>query len=101
MASLHAQVAGQYTDSQQQDMLHVRRLFYGKLGQLSRERDNILQQQIGPQPRQSFSLDFKHAAAKNEEVQQMTARLSANRAEESQMYIYCGMCLLLVRPSAC
>ena len=47
---MHVQEVINFTDSQQQDMLHLRRLFYGKLGQLARERASILQQvmQLSP-----------------------------------------------------
>ena len=33
-----------YSESQQQDMLHLRRLLYGKLGQLSRARAAMMAQ---------------------------------------------------------
>jgi len=47
---MHLQAILRFTDSQQQDMLHLRRLFYGKLGQLARERASILQQVDAAEP---------------------------------------------------
>ncbi|KAL0048944.1 hypothetical protein WJX82_002927 [Trebouxia sp. C0006] len=88
-----------FTDNQQQDMLHLRRLFYGKLGQLARERASILQQvdaaEPSGQPSQPmpFNLGFRHTADKLTETKELADQLCANRAEESQTYMYSIVCL--------
>jgi len=93
------QEALKYTDSQQQDMLHLRRLFYGKLGQLSRERASILKQVelagVTCQPSQPmpFNRGFIHTVDKLTETKEFADQLCANRAEESRTYMYCGICL--------
>lgn len=87
----------EYTDSQQQDALHLRRMFCGKLGQLARDRASIMSQMSGacqlshPQP---VTLDFKHTAARIAETKDYAAKLCANRAEERQAFIYCAVCFL-------
>lgn len=88
-----------FTDSQQQDMLYLRRLFYGKLGQLARERASILQQVDAAEPcgqpsqPMPFNLGFRHTADKLTETQELADQLCANRAEESRTYMYCVVCL--------
>ncbi|DBA68459.1 hypothetical protein WJX79_009497 [Trebouxia sp. C0005] len=88
-----------FTDSQQQDMLYLRRLFYGKLGQLARERASILQQvdaaEPSGQPSQPmpFNLGFRHTVDKLTEAKELADQLCANRAEESRTYMYCVVCL--------
>lgn len=77
-------------------MLHLRRVFYGKLGQLLRQRDEILQQQPKPGLPEPFNLDFKYAAMRDKEALDFTNRLTANRAEENRTYIYTGMCFFCV-----
>jgi len=96
---MHLQAILRFTDSQQQDMLHLRRLFYGKLGQLARERASILQQvdaaEPSGQPSQPmpFNLGFRHTADKLTETKKLADQLCANRAEESRTYMYCVVCL--------
>ena len=96
-AVLCLQAALEYTDSQQQDALHLRRMFCGKLGQLARDRASIMSQMSGacqlshPQP---VTLDFKHTAARIAETKDYAAKLCANRAEERQAFIYCAVCFL-------
>ncbi len=88
-----------FTDSQQQDMLHLRRLFYGKLGQLARERASILQQVDAAEPSgqpfqpMPFNLGFRHTADKLTETKELADQLCANRAEESRTYMYSIVCL--------
>ena len=43
MCSAALQAAMQYTEAQQQDIMLLRRLFYGKLGVLARQRKQCLQ----------------------------------------------------------
>ena len=90
------QAALNYTDSQQQDVLHLRRLFYGKRGQLARERAAILEQlpaACKPAQSQPFHLDIRNTAAKLAEATQFADQLSANRLQETQAFMSCGLCL--------
>lgn len=95
------QAAVNYTESQQQDMLHLRRLFYGKLGQLSRARAAIMDHMpasVQPSPILPFNSNFKSSANKLVETKEWADQLCANRAEESRAYLYCGVCLFSVSP---
>ncbi|DBA92184.1 TPA: hypothetical protein ACH3X1_015897 [Trebouxia sp. C0004] len=86
-----------YSGSQQQDMLHLRRLFYGKLGQLSRARAAMMAQMPAADRHDAvlpFNLDIKSSANKFTETKEWADQLCANRAEESRAYLYCGVCLL-------
>ena len=85
-----------YSESQKQDILHLRRLFYGKLGQLSRARAAIMDQMpaaVQPSPVPPFNLDIKFTANKLAETKEWADQLCANRAEESRAYLYCTICL--------
>ena len=85
-----------YSEGQQQDMLYLRRLFYGKLGQLSRARAAIMDQMpaaVQPSPVLPFNVDYKSSARKVTETKEWADQLCANRAEESQAYLYCSFCL--------
>lgn len=93
------QEALKYTDSQQQDILHLRRLFYSKLGQLARQRAALLQKVPGAgsdlvhyKP-VTFNHGYQHVADKLVETTEVAEQLCANRTEESQVYMYCGFCL--------
>ena len=77
-------------------MLQLRRLFYSKLGQLSRERNTILSQQPESNHPEPFQLDFKYTAERDDEAEAFTNKLCANRAEESRTYIFSGTCFLCV-----
>ena len=93
---VHMQAATNFTESQQQDMLHLRRLFFGKLGQLSRVRAAIMKQMpaaVQPSPVLPFNLDFKSTANKLAETKEWADQLCANRAEESRAFLTCGFCL--------
>lgn len=93
------QEALKYTDSQQQDMLHLRRLFYSKLGQLARQRAALLQKVPGAGSELvhykpvTFNHGYQHVADKLMETTEVAEQLCANRTEESQVYMYCGFCL--------
>jgi len=85
-----------YSESQQQDMLHLRRLLYGKLGQLSRARAAIMAHMPAAIQHDAvlpFNLDMKSTANKFTETKEWSDQLCANRAEESRAYLYCGVCL--------
>ncbi|DBA68457.1 TPA: hypothetical protein ACH3X2_013747 [Trebouxia sp. C0005] len=85
-----------YSESQQRDMLHLRRLLYGKLGQLSRARAAIMAQlpaAVQHDAALPFNLDMRSTASKLTETKEWADQLCANRAEESRAYLYCGVCL--------
>lgn len=97
--SLCLQEALKYTESQQQDLLHLRRLFYSKLGHLARRRAALLQKVPGAgsglvhYKAVTFNHGYQHVADKLVETTEVTEQLCANRYEESQVYMYCGFCL--------
>lgn len=86
----------QLTDAQQQDMLHLRRCLYRKVGQLSRERDAIMSSMPAasqPTHSQPFQLDFKHTTDKLAETKVWADALCTNRANEARAYVYAKLCL--------
>ena len=90
------QVAMKLTEGQEQDLLHLRRLFYGKLGQLSRERAALLKKMPSPaQPNEavSFHCDFQHVADQLSLAEEVSGQLCANHAEESSVYRMHGFCM--------
>ena len=96
---LYMQAALKYTDTQEQDILHLRRLFYSKLGQLARQRAALLRKVPGAGSDMlhhkpvTFNHGYQHVADKLIETTEVAERLCANRHEESQAYMYCGFCL--------
>ena len=92
----YVQAAMNYSETQKQDILHLRRLFYGKLGQLSRARAAIMEQvpaEVQPSPVPPFNLDIKSTANKLAETKDWADQLCANRVEESRAYLFCTICL--------
>ena len=86
----------QLTGAQQQDMLHLRRCLYSKVGQLSRERDAIMSSMPAasqPTHSQPFQLDFKNSTDKLAETKEWADALCANRANESRAFVYAKLCL--------
>ena len=98
-ASSVMQVALQYTEAQEQDLLHLRRLFYGKLGQLARERALLLSKMpaacnvVENNEPISFHLGFRHVADQLTLTKEVSDQLCANHAEESSVYMSHGFCL--------
>ena len=88
-----------HTEAQEQDLLHLRRLFYGKLGQLSRKRAALLKKMPSPvQPNKAatFHCGFRHVAEQvslAEEVSDVSDQLCANHAEESSVYRMHAFCM--------
>ncbi len=92
----YVQAAMNYSENQKQDILHLRRLFYGKLGQLSRARAAIMDQMpavVQSSPVPPFNLDLKSTANKLAETQDWADQLCANCAEKSRAYLFCTICL--------
>ena len=90
------QVAMKLTEAQEQDLLHLRRLFYGKLGQLARERAALLQQMPSPaQPNEavSFHRGFRNVADQLAQTKEVSDQLCANHAAESSVYQIHGFCM--------
>lgn len=93
---VNLQAALDLTAAQQQDMLHLRRCFYSKLGQLSRHRAAIMDSMpaaVQPSHPQPFSLGLKYTAGKLDETREWADTLCANRASESQTFMYAKFCL--------
>lgn len=82
-----------------QDTLHLRRLFYSKLGQLGRQRAALMSKipQATSELQHSKAVTFNHGyryiADKLVETTEVAEQLCANRFEEAQVYMYCGFCL--------
>lgn len=80
-------------------MLRLRRLFYGKLGQLARQRAALLRRvpNAGSELQHTKAITFNHGyrytADKLVETTEVAEQLCANRFEETQVYMYCGFCL--------
>ena len=93
------QVALKFTEAQEQDLMHLRRLFYGKLGQLARERAALLKKMPaacdGGENREplSFHSGFRHAADQLALTKEVADQLCANHAEEGLVYMGYGFCL--------
>ena len=84
-----------HTEAQEQDLLHLRRLFYSKLGQMSRERAALLKRMPAPaQPNEaiSFRHGFQYVADQHALTKEVSDQLCANHAEERsvyQRYVFC------------
>ncbi|KAL3162039.1 hypothetical protein ABBQ38_009108 [Trebouxia sp. C0009 RCD-2024] len=92
-------VAMKFTEAQEQDLMHLRRLFYGKLGQLARERAALLKKMPAAvkegENREplSFHSGFRHTADQLALTKEVADQLCANHAEESLVYMGYGFCL--------
>ncbi len=79
--SLSFQVTVDLTEAQIQDLLYLRRLFCGKIGQLSRSRKELMSKLP------SDSIGICHASDKLEEVTNLAEQLRANGSEEYRTYM--------------
>ena len=70
----------QHSDPQIQDLLYLRQLFYGKLGQLARERTALLSHMT------CYKIDESHVSDKVIQLTQWSEQLRENAAEEHQSY---------------
>ena len=87
------QVAMEFSKKQQQDMLHLRRLFYGKLGQLSRARAAIIDQ-LPAEAQHVTDLPSNKAIAHDlADTTEWADQLCANGAEESRAHLFCAVAL--------
>ncbi len=87
------QVAMDFSKSQQEDMLHLRRLFYGKLGQLSRARAAIMDQ-LPAEVQHVTDLPANETIAHDlADTTDWADQLCANGAEESRAHLFCAMAL--------
>ena len=64
-------------------MMYLRRLFFGKMGQLARERKNM----IAKLPTDPMSMRLCHASDKLTEMERLAEQLRANGAEEYRTYV--------------
>ena len=78
----------QHTDSQTQDWLHLRQLFYFKIGQLARERKALLMNTTQCQT------DTGHASDQLPQMGQWSDLLRENSAEEYRSYAMFGTAFL-------
>ena len=69
------------SEAQIQDLLHLRKLFCGKIGQLGRARRNLLSQLP------SESIGISHASDKLDQVTSLAEQLKANGSEEYRTYM--------------
>jgi len=74
------QATMQHSDPQIQDLLYLRQLFYGKLGQLARERTALLSNMT------CYKIDESHISDKVAQLTQWSEQLRENAAEEHQIY---------------
>jgi len=74
------QATMQHSDPQIQDLLYLRQLFYGKLGQLARERTALLSHMT------CYKIDESHVSDKVTQLTQWSEQLRENAAEEHQSY---------------
>ena len=78
---LHLQNNVELSEAQIQDLLHLRRLFCGKIGQLGRARRSLLSQLP------SESIGISHASDKLDQVTSLAEQLRANGSEEYRTYM--------------
>lgn len=78
---LHLQNTVELSEEQIQDLLHLRRLFCGKIGQLARARRSLLSQLP------SESIGMSHASDKLDQVTSLAEQLRVNGSEEYRTYM--------------
>ena len=76
----------QYSAEQEQDLMHLRRLFYGKIGQLCRERIALLKQ-MGSDQELVVGIGLDDVSVRLSEVSDLAQRLQANGADEYRTYM--------------
>ena len=81
MGVLHLQNNVELSEAQIQDLLHLRRLFCGKIGQLGRARRSLLSQLP------SESIGISHASDKLDQMTSLAEQLRANGSEEYRTYM--------------
>ena len=77
------QTALQLTEAQQVDLMHLRRLFYARLGALARERKQLLQQL----PVTGASTSAPEASSRLADVRTIAQQLQDNSCLEFRMYL--------------
>ena len=81
LGAMHLQNNVELSEAQIQDLLHLRRLFCGKIGQLGRARRSLLSQLP------SESIGTSHASDKLDQVTSLAEQLRANGSEEYRTYM--------------
>lgn len=95
------QAALHWTKQQEEDILHLRRLFYCKLGQLARQRATLVahlskvSEPSHSKPIKVHSLDINETADTAEATKSLADQLCANRAEEAWTFMRYGLSFLL------
>ena len=91
----------QHTDSQTQDWLHLRELFYFKIGQLARERKALLINMT------QYQMDMGHVSDKLTQMTKWSDHLRENGAEEYRSYCMFataflrGVCFSFIQKAYC
>ena len=91
----------QHTDSQTQDWLHLRELFYFKIGQLARERKALLINMT------QYQMDMGHVSDKLTRMTKWSDHLRLNGAEEYRSYCMFataflrGVCFSFIQKAYC
>ena len=81
LGEMYLQNNVELSEAQIQDLLHLRRLFCGKIGQLGRARRSLLSQLP------SESIGISHASDKLDQVTSLAEQLRANGSEEYRTYM--------------
>ena len=78
------QASMQHTDRQMEDIMHLRKLFYHKLGQLARERKELLTSMS------QCRVDMNHVSDKFASMTKWSDQLRENALEEYRVYLQNG-----------
>lgn len=78
---LHVQAVLQYTSSQKADLLFLRRLFFGKVGQLARQRKDILQRMS------NIEAEQMRDGERHEKLNELSAELRENGREDYRTHV--------------
>lgn len=91
-----------YTQDQTKDLMHLRQLFYSKVGQLCRERKALLCQMADDQD-VGANIGLDDVSVRLSEVSDLAEQLRANGADEYRTYMQFssafsrGVCCFLIR----
>ena len=91
-----------YTQDQTKDLMHLRQLFYSKVGQLCRERKALLCQMADEQD-VGANIGLDDVSVRLSEVSDLAEQLRANGADEYRTYMQFssafsrGVCCFLIR----
>lgn len=84
----------QFSEAQVRDVLHIRRLYYGKLGQLYRERKELRSQvPLARSAEDAAGVEGQSAAENYTALSQLAEQLRINAAEEYSVFLqsFCAL----------